>query len=37
MLVGMLAIMLYRGEHYIGGYAFGRWPTASRRRQEVSV
>jgi hypothetical protein len=32
MLVGMLALMLYRREHYISGYAFGRWPGTSRGR-----
>jgi hypothetical protein len=33
MLVGMLAAMLYRREHYTSGYAVGRWPAASRRQQ----
>jgi len=30
MLVGMLAFMLYRREHYTNGYSF-RWPAASQR------
>ena len=30
MLVGMLAIMLYRREHYTIGYSVGRWPATSR-------
>jgi hypothetical protein len=34
MLVGMLAIMLYRREHYTRGYAFGRWPAAARRQPQ---
>lgn len=37
MLVGMLAIMLYRREHYTGGYAFGRWPAAARPQQQVNT
>jgi hypothetical protein len=37
MLVGMLAIMLYRREHYTGGYSFGRWPAAARPQQQVNT
>jgi len=29
MLVGMLAFMLYRREHYTNGYSFGRWRSAA--------
>jgi hypothetical protein len=36
MLVGMLAMMLYRREHYTGGYSFGGWPTTARRQQRVN-
>jgi hypothetical protein len=37
MLVGMLAIMLYRREHYTSGYSFGGWPATSRRQQQVNT
>jgi hypothetical protein len=33
MLVGMLAIMLYRREHYTSGYSFARLPSPSRQPQ----
>jgi hypothetical protein len=33
MLVGMLAFMLYRREHYAGGSSFGLWRAASEYRQ----
>ena len=33
MLVGMLAFMLYRREHYTNGYSFGRWPGAERHQR----
>ncbi len=33
MLVGMLAFMLYRREHYTNGYSFGRWPGAARHQR----
>ena len=31
MLVGMLAVMLYRREHNTSGYSVGRWPSPSGR------
>ena len=34
MLAGMLAIMLYRREHYTRGYSVGPWPAASRRQPQ---
>jgi hypothetical protein len=38
MLVGMLALMLHRREHYTRPYSFGAWATQSRRpRQEISA
>jgi hypothetical protein len=37
MLLGMLAVMLYRRERYTRGYSFGRWTGASRPRQEVNI
>jgi hypothetical protein len=36
MLVGMLAIMLYRREHYTSGYSVGPWPAVSRRQHKVN-
>jgi hypothetical protein len=37
MLGAMLAVMLYRREHYTRGYSFGRWTGASRPRREVNA
>jgi hypothetical protein len=37
MLVGMLAFMLYRREHYMRGYYFSRWRAASQGRGTISV
>jgi hypothetical protein len=37
MLLAMLAVMLYRFEHYTRGYSFGRWAGASRPRHEVNA
>ena len=33
MVVGMLAFMIYRREHYASGYSFGQWRPASQHRQ----
>jgi hypothetical protein len=37
MLVGMLAFMLYRREHYTSGYSLARVRSSSRRRERVSA
>jgi hypothetical protein len=37
MLVGMLALMLYRREHYTSGYSLGRWPAASRGQRGANA
>ena len=36
MLVGMLALMIYRREHYTRGYSLG-WRAASQRRERLSA
>src|SRR5262249_1868041 len=33
MLVGMLAFMIYRRDHYASGYPIGQWRAAARHRQ----